>query len=182
MRPARILLALSCLFLPAFAQDRAEAPLRRDIEFARQQVFPALVNIACVTKNYTGGRLERFPSAGSGVIVSPAGHVLTNYHVAADAAEITCRLPTKEQIEADVVAHDPLTDLSVLKLKLDFRKDRNLPIPFARIGDSDRLVVGQSVLAMGNPLTLSSSMTLGIVGNPSRVFTSFTGASMDELG
>src|SRR5262245_37126896 len=181
MRPARILLALSCLFLPAFAQDRAEAPLRRDIEFARQQVFPALVNIACVTKNYTGGRLERFPSAGSGVIVSPAGHVLTNYHVAADAAEITCRLPTNEAIPATVIAHDPLTDLSVLKLSLEKRRSADSPLPFARLGDSDALKTGDYVLAMGNPLTLSSSMTLGIVGNPSRVFTSFTGSDIDEM-
>ena len=58
------------------------------------------------------------------------------------------------------------------KLRLDTRRDKNLPIPFARLGDSSRLAVGQPVLAMGNPLTLSSSMTLGIVGNPSRVFTS----------
>ena len=61
------------------------------------------------------------PTAGSGVIVSPAGHVLTNYHVAADAVEITCRLPTNEAIPATVIAHDPLTDLSILKLTLEKR-------------------------------------------------------------
>ena len=77
---------------------------RRDIEFAREQVFPALVNIAVVSKSYDGGRMERYPTAGSGVIVSPAGHVLTNYHVASDAAEITCRLPTNEAIPATVIA------------------------------------------------------------------------------
>ena len=106
--------------------------------------------------------------------------MLTNYHVAGESSRIVCRLPTKEQIEAEVVVHDPLTDLSVLRLKLETRKDRNLPIPYARLGDSSRLAVGQPVLAMGNPLTLSSSMTLGIVGNPSRVFTSFTGADMED--
>jgi serine protease Do len=174
--------ALALVFLlPAARVLAADTPSPQEVDFAREQVYPALVNIAVVSKAYSGGRLERYSSAGSGVIVSPAGHVLTNYHVAGDGARITCRLPSKEQIEAEVIAHDPLTDLSVLKLKLDLRRDRNLPIPFARIGDSDHLVVGQPVLAMGNPLTLSSSMTLGIVGNPSRVFTSFTGASMDEL-
>jgi serine protease Do len=181
MQRARLLLALACLLAPVAAEERGEDTLRRDIEFARQQVFPALVNIAVVSKDYTGGRLERFPSAGSGVIVSPAGHVLTNYHVAADAVEITCRLPTNEAIPATVIAHDPLTDLSVLKLTLEKRRNSDSPLPFARLGDSDALKTGDYVLAMGNPLTLSSSMTLGIVGNPSRVFTSFTGSDLDEM-
>jgi serine protease Do len=181
MQRARLLLALACLLAPVAAEERGEDTLRRDIEFARQQVFPALVNIAVVSKDYTGGRLERFPSAGSGVIVSPAGHVLTNYHVAADAVEITCRLPTNEAIPATVIAHDPLTDLSVLKLTLEKRRNADSPLPFARLGDSDALKTGDYVLAMGNPLTLSSSMTLGIVGNPSRVFTSFTGSDLDEM-
>ncbi len=181
MRAARLILGCLLVVAPALAEDRGEDALRRDIEFAREQVFPALVNISVVTKNYTGGRMERYPSAGSGVIVSPAGHVLTNYHVAADAAEIVCRLPSNEAIPATVIAHDPLTDLSVLKLSLDKRRNADSPLPFARLGDSDALKTGDYVLAMGNPLTLSSSMTLGIVGNPSRVFTSFTGSDMDEM-
>jgi len=162
---------------------RAEEVVKADerVAFARDQVYPALVNIAVVSKSFSGGRLERFPSAGSGVIVSPAGHVLTNYHVAGEATRLQCRLPSNEQIDAEVVAHDPLTDLSVLRLRLETRKDRNLPIPFAKIGDSSRLAVGQPIIAMGNPLTLSSSMTLGVVCNPSRVFTSFTGADMDDM-
>jgi serine protease Do len=164
---------------PARAEDSVKA--HEQVEFARDQVYPALVNIGVVERSFSGGRIERFPAAGSGVIVSPGGHVVTNYHVAGDASHIVCRLPSKESIEAEVVAHDPLTDLSVLRLKLETRKDKNLAVPFARIGDSSLLAVGEPVLAMGNPLTLSSSMTLGIVGNPSRVFTSFTGSDMDEL-
>ena len=180
-RPVLVLLLLLALTLPASAKERGEDELRRDMEFAREQVYPALVNIGVVAKVHRDGRSQRFPAAGSGVIVSPAGHVVTNYHVAGEATRIVCRLPSEEVIEADVVAHDPLTDLSVLKLKLDSRVDRNAPIPFARIGNSDVLTTGDYVLAMGNPLTLSSSMTLGIVSNPKRVFASFTGAEMDEL-
>jgi serine protease Do len=185
------LVALSALAALSFvsvsphqaSSDDAASKVRADeqVEFARDQVYPALVNIGVVSTGFSGGRMERYPSAGSGVIVSPAGHVLTNFHVAGDSTRLYCRLPSKEQIEAEVVVHDPLTDLSVIKLKLDTRRDRNLPIPYAKLGDSSRLGVGQPVLAMGNPLTLSSSMTLGIVGNPSRVFTSFTGSSMDEM-
>ncbi len=181
----RLLVAFSALaavpFLPAAAEDVSKVRADEQVEFARDQVYPALVNIGVVSTGFSGGRMERFPSAGSGVIVSPAGHVLTNFHVAGDSTRLFCRLPSKEQIEAEVVVHDPLTDLSVIKLKLDTRRDRNLPIPYAKLGDSSKLGVGQPVLAMGNPLTLSSSMTLGIVGNPSRVFTSFTGSSMDDM-
>jgi serine protease Do len=179
---AVLLLAATLLLAsPANAAERGQDELRRDMEFARQQVYPALVNISVVTKVHSGGRSQRFPASGSGVIVSPAGHVITNYHVAGDASRIVCRLPTKEAIEAEVIAHDPLTDLSVLRLKLETRKDRNIPIPFAKIGNSDELVTGDYVLAMGNPLTLASSMTLGIVSNPKRVFASFTGSEMQEL-
>ena len=189
-RTGRLVVAFSALaavpFLgapstPASADDASKVRADEQVEFARDQVYPALVNIGVVSTGFSGGRMERFPSAGSGVIVSPAGHVLTNFHVAGDSTRLYCRLPSKEQIEAEVVVHDPLTDLSVIKLKLDTRRDRNLPIPYAKLGDSSQLGVGQPVLAMGNPLTLSSSMTLGIVGNPSRVFTSFTGSSMDEM-
>ncbi len=174
------LLAL-LLATPAVAAERGQDELRRDMEFAREQVYPALVNIAVVTKVHRNGRTMRFFGAGSGAIVSPAGHVITNYHVAEHATQIVCRLPSGESIDADVVAHDPLTDLSVLKLKLDTREDRNAALPFARIGNSDALETGDYVLAMGNPLTLSSSMTLGIVSNPKRVFATLTGSEMGEM-
>ncbi len=175
------LLALLILSPAVLGRERGEDELRRDMEFAKEQVYPALVNISVVGKHYSGGRPQRAPAAGSGVIVSPAGHVVTNYHVAGDTTQIICRLPNKESIEAEVIAHDPLTDLSILKLKLETRKNRNIPIPFARLGDSDRLTTGDYVLAMGNPQSLSSSMTLGIVSNPKRVFASFTGAEMQEM-
>jgi serine protease Do len=155
--------------------------LREDLNFAKAKVYPALVNISVVGQRFSGGRSRKFPAAGSGVIVSPAGHVLTNFHVAGETTRIVCTLPSRETIEAEVIAHDPLTDLSVLKLRLDKRVDSNRSIPFATVGDSDAIAVGDYVLAMGNPLTLSSSMTLGIVSNTKRVFTSFTGAELDEM-
>ncbi len=181
-RAMLVLLAALLILTPtASGRERGVDSLRSDMEFAKEQVYPALVNISVVVKNYSGGRPQRAPAAGSGVIVSPAGHVITNYHVAGETTQIICRLPNKESIEAEVIAHDPLTDLSVLKLKLETRKNRNIPIPFARLGNSDLLTTGDYVLAMGNPQSLSSSMTLGIVSNPKRVFASFTGAEMQEM-
>ncbi|MHC4598968.1 MAG: PDZ domain-containing protein [Planctomycetota bacterium] len=182
MKRAPFLLLPLLVFLASTvgASERGEDALRRDIEFARRKVYPALVNISVVVKGFGGGRVQRFPAAGSGVIVSPAGHVLTNFHVAGETTRIVCTLPSRETIEAAVVAHDPMTDISVLQLKMDTRADPNVPVPFASLGDSDALRVGDYILAMGNPLSLSSSMTLGIVSNPKRVFTSFTGSDIEE--
>jgi serine protease Do len=184
----RRLVVVGALALSLATPLRAEQPepldrLRADIALARDRVYPALVNIAVVSRRFQQGRAVRFPSAGSGVIVTPQGHVLTNFHVAEDAARITCHLTSGEEFDADVVTHDPLTDLSVLKLRLEGRSGEN-PLPHATLGDSAALQVGEHVLAMGNPGTLSSSVTLGIVATTNRVFKSFTGSSLEtmELG
>lgn len=166
----------------SFAKGQKEPAkaIRDDLEAARKRVYPALVNITCVTRYFVGGRAQRAPSGGSGVIVTPQGHVLTNYHVAGRATLITCTLPSGETLEADVLAHDPLTDLSVLKLRTDKRARPKAPFPYAKLGNSDTLRVGDTVIALGNPLMLSSSMTLGIVSNTQRVFTDFTGTELEE--
>ncbi|MCO5171853.1 MAG: PDZ domain-containing protein [Planctomycetes bacterium] len=174
------LLAASLLALALSGAARAQ-DLRQDIDLCRRKVYPALVNISVVVRSFSDGRAVRGPAAGSGVIVSPAGHVLTNFHVAGHTTRITCTLPDGEAIDADVVWHDPLTDLSVLKLKLHARKQPSRPLPFATLGDSAALQVGEYVLAMGNPLSLSSSLTLGVVSNTGRVFTNFTGTDLEEL-
>src|SRR5690242_1579234 len=83
---------------PASARGQASVPggsaapdaLRRDMEMARKRVYPALVNISTVTRFFQGGRALRAPSAGSGVIVTPQGHVLTNFHVAGHSTRILC--------------------------------------------------------------------------------------------
>lgn len=174
------LVAASLLVLSLSGAARAQ-DLRQDIDHCRRKVYPALVNISVVVRTFSDGRSQRSPAAGSGVIVSPAGHVLTNFHVAGHTTRITCTLPDGEAIDADVVWHDPLTDLSVLKLKLHARKQPARPLPFATLGDSAALQVGEHVLAMGNPLSLSSSLTLGVVSNTGRVFTNFTGTDIEEL-
>ncbi|HEV3074925.1 MAG TPA: trypsin-like peptidase domain-containing protein, partial [Thermoanaerobaculia bacterium] len=120
---------------------------------ARRRVYPALVNISMVKRYFEHGHARRASAAGSGVIVSPDGYVLTNYHVASHATRILCRLPSGEEFEAGVVTDDPLTDLSVLKLRLDRRSPPG-PLPFAQLGDPAALEPGDQVLAMGNPMML----------------------------
>jgi len=176
---ALTLTALACA--PLQGAPQVGGQLRNDIDFAKEKVYPALVNIQVVAQSFSGGRSRKAPGAGSGVIVSPDGHVLTNFHVAGDTVRIVCHLSSSEAINADVVAHDPLTDISVLKLKLEEREDQTLPLPYSTLGDSDALTVGDYVLAMGNPMSLSNSTTLGIVSNKNRVFTTFTGTDIDSM-
>ena len=169
--------ALVAAVAVALASVASAASPPATVSLVRDEVYPALVNITVVYQRFSEGRAERHPGAGSGVIVTPEGHVLTNFHVAGNTTRIDCTLTDGRVVGATVVAHDPLTDISVLRLAR--RGDETFP--HADFGDSDALRVGDTVFAMGNPLALSSSMTEGIVSNSARVFTDFTGSEIEQL-
>lgn len=95
-------------------------------------------------------------SLGSGVIVSPDGYIITNNHVVEQADEIKVTLMDKRSFKARVIGADPKTDISVIKVDA---KD----LPTIQWGDSDRLQVGEFVLAIGNPFGLSHTVTMGII-------------------
>jgi len=124
-------------------------------------IKPALVRIHVVTVRDDQGREVKRESIGSGVIITRDGHVVTNHHVAGRAKRIVCTLFSKEEVEADLVGTDPLSDISVIKL----RYQEKIEFPFAAFGNSDSLKVGDQVFAMGSPLALSQSVTMGIVSN-----------------
>jgi serine protease DegS len=105
-------------------------------------------------------RLEQ--SLGSGVIVDSAAHVITNHHVIASADLIRAQLADGRIANARIVGRDPDTDLAILQL--DLKKD----VPVMPLGDSDRLRVGDIVLAIGNPVGLSQTVTQGIVSATGR--------------
>jgi len=102
-------------------------------------------------------------SLGSGVVVSKDGYILTNNHVVADAEEILVTLSDKKKYEAQIIGRDPKTDLALIKIKVENT------IPAARLGDSDKLRVGDWVVAIGNPFGLGSTITAGIVSAKGRV-------------
>ena len=99
--------------------------------------------------------------AGSGVIVSGDGYIVTNNHVVEGASEIEVLLNDNRSYQAEVIGLDPTTDLAVLKIE-----DRNLPT--MQWGDSDRLQLGEWVLAVGNPFEFRSTVTAGIVSAKAR--------------
>jgi serine protease Do len=145
---------------PAAAQDSGTGQSAA-IESALSRVAPSLVRIHVVTVSHNDGREIKREASGSGTIITPEGHVVTNHHVAGKTRAIICTLPTKEEVPADLVGTDPLSDIAVLKLRP--AKPRTFPV--ARWGSSATLKVGDRVLALGSPLALSQSVTMGIVSN-----------------
>jgi serine protease Do len=128
-------------------------------------VCPALVRIHVVSANYVMGREKKWESAGSGTIISPEGYIVTNHHVVGKAKWIYCTLSNKKQVEAALIGTDAMSDIAVIKLKRDASGNVEEPFPYAKWGDSSKVRVGDTVLAMGSPMTLSQSVTCGIVSN-----------------
>lgn len=156
--------------------------LRQMIEGARDQVYPSLVNIRVSTVDYWGGKEHKGAATGSGTIISREGYVLTNQHVTDSGKKFKCTLADKQEITANMVGEDPLTDLAIIKLDLSELKSPSTPLPVAHFGSSDELRVGDYVMAMGSPFSLSRSVTLGIVSNTERVFTGgFSDEDVDEM-
>lgn len=162
-----LLLASSCFVFGGLLNGCQSAPDagRANIQTALDAVYPALVRIDVVMERGGEGRMEKMRGTGSGTIISSDGYIVTNHHVAGRGTRISVRLPNHEDLDADLIGTDPLTDLSVLKIDPASRRDPSSPLPFARFGDSDTLKVGDVVLAMGSPAGLSQSVTKGIVAN-----------------
>jgi serine protease Do len=100
--------------------------------------------------------------AGSGFIVDPEGYVVTNNHVVGEADEIEVVLQDGRRLKAELVGRDPKTDLALVKV------DAGDALPYVKFGDSDRVRVGEQVVAVGNPFGLGGSVTAGIVSARAR--------------
>ncbi|MEP6652366.1 MAG: trypsin-like peptidase domain-containing protein [Myxococcales bacterium] len=108
---------------------------------------------------------QRAESLGSGFLLDATGVVLTNNHVVAGADEVMVRLSDDRQLPARVLGSDPATDVAVVKID----KPPSTPtLPPVTLGDSDRVRVGDYVLAIGNPLGLGQTVTMGIVSAKNR--------------
>ena len=109
------------LLLPVAAGNGARNPtpsaLRARIDVANEKVRRALVRIRVVSTEFREGREVKRQEVGSGVIITKDGYLITNHHVAGHAARMFCTLWNREEIEAELIGTDPLTDISVLKLK-----------------------------------------------------------------
>ncbi len=143
-----------------------------------RQARPAVVQIKAVVKSYAGGREVKSISVGSGFIITPEGDIVTNHHVAGRAGRLVCVLCDNEEIAAELIGTDPLSDIAVLRLA----PRRGKPYPTVRFGDSDAVAVGDTVLAMGSPLAMSQTTTRGVISNTKMIMPgSFRGAAQFTL-
>jgi serine protease Do len=144
--------------------DREEALARFDfrqvIRSAKDKVFPAVVYIKVLQETHESGRKTSREIAGSGVIISAKGEVLTNWHVVDKAIEVRCLLYDGRAMTARVVGSDKDTDLALVQLEAPADSGT---VPHAVLGDSDVLKEGDFVMAMGAPWGLSRSVSIGIV-------------------
>lgn len=156
----------------ALAGENVSGPMRVAVDRAIERMRPSLVRIHVVSTDYREGREMKMQAVGSGAIISKDGYVITNHHVAGHAVRLICTLWNREEVEAELVATDPLTDISVIKLNPEQPREF---VP-AEFGDSSKMRVGDPVLAMGSPMALSQSVTLGIISNGEMVMPRLFGS------
>ena len=133
-----------------------------------ERAAPSVVAVEVRGKNARGG------GAGSGVLITPDGYALTNQHVVASAASVRVHLPDGKSALASVIGSDAATDLAVLRVHAS-------GLEFSTLGSTRNLKVGQLVVALGNPLGFSETVSAGIVSAKGRVLRSVEGRLIDNI-
>ncbi|MDP8222455.1 MAG: Do family serine endopeptidase [Candidatus Lernaella stagnicola] len=161
---AALAVSLFTIILLFAVPAQAEVPSFADLVKA---AAPAVVNID-VSKDaprrpglFTPHKDRVQQGQGSGFIIDPEGYIVTNNHVVRDSAQIVVRLSDKRAFPAKIIGTDPKTDLALLKIE-------ESGLPYLRFGDSEQLEVGEWVVAIGNPLGFSHTVTAGIVSAKGR--------------
>jgi S1-C subfamily serine protease len=158
-------------FEPADAGPAPDEPAALDafsqvVVRVADSLRPAVVNLRV-------GRGRQMGS-GSGVLFSPEGYLLTNHHVVGESDRVRVRLHDGQEVNGRVVGNDPWTDLALVRAEGD-------TFPYARLGDSAKLKVGQLVVAIGSPLGFESTVTAGVVSAVGRTLRSVTGHLVDNV-
>ena len=155
---------------PSFSSDE-----QNNIDIYRNS-RDATVNITSIVYR-EGWFFQLVPERGigSGFIIKDTGEILTNYHVISGTAQLTVRLADKKVYKARILGRDPRNDLALVKIEAGHK------LPFLHLGDSDNLVVGQKVLAIGNPFGLEGTLTTGIVSSLGRSLQAEEGEKLEGL-
>jgi len=177
-------------FNKVFAAENKISPNRRTpVVIAVEKVEPAVANISTerlITQRHAdpffGSRSDRFDQyfdeffgqsqkqtierpLGSGVIIDEDGYIVTNEHVVSRASKIKVRLSDGRDFEAVMISSDPTSDLAVLKISSP------TPLPYVKMGTSKDLMIGEPVIALGNPFGLENSVTTGVLSAKNRTIT-----------
>src|SRR5437764_9916625 len=139
---------------------------RRDAPGVVQVTSTQVINTNTDPFGFGLPQTEKQKALGSGFVLDKAGHIITNYHVVANAKSVEVSFSNSDNLKATIVGADPSTDLAVLQV--DARSRALTPLPF---GNSDRVRVGDSVVAIGNPLGYDRSVTAGIVSAVQRAIS-----------
>ena len=140
------------------------------VRYATGRISPAVVRLDVVTENFIQGQARSERSIGSGVIIDDLGHVLTNFHVAGRAKRIDITLANLEHVRAKLLGSDHWTDLALVQIDMDEIHRRHLAFSHADLGESNSVMLGEPVMAVGTPYGLSRTVTMGIVSNTDRFF------------
>jgi len=133
---------------------------RQVVTRAKDRVFPSLVFLKCLQESHETGKKQAHEIAGSGVLISSGGELLTNWHVVDKAIQVRCLLFDGRNFDAEVVGSDKDLDLALVRLKAPKGAK---PFPCAEIGESSLLKEGDFVMAMGAPWGLTRSVSIGII-------------------
>ena len=154
--------------MPISDETQAANALETQVIAVYEAVSPAVVNIT--NRGYAYDMFMRAvpqEGSGSGFVYDAEGHIVTNYHVVENAEELLVTLASGQVYKAEIIGTDPTNDLAVIRIDAG----ANLP-ELVALGDSDKLRVGQFVLAIGNPFGLEQTLTIGVVSALGRVIES----------
>lgn len=183
---------LACAHFSPFTKTsalEASSNRRTPVVVAVEKVSPAVANISTerlITQRHVdpffGSRSELFDQffndffgqsqkqmverpLGSGVIIDEDGYIVTNEHVVSRASKIKVRLSDGRDFEATMISSDPISDLAVLKI------NSPTPLPYVKMGTSKDIMIGETVVALGNPFGLENSVTTGVLSAKNRTMT-----------
>ncbi len=161
MRDVRSLVAILVCAIALPSGGRASEARRSAIVIAIESQRDSVVNIhgqkLVPSGDDASGELRRVNGMGTGVVIDPRGYVVTNFHVVDGVKRIEVTMASGRTVAATLVSHDPRTDLAVIKL------DSDQTLPVARIGTSSDLMIGETVLALGNAYGYEHTVTRGII-------------------
>ena len=141
-----------------------------------ERAAPGVVRVNRTSNSTSTYAVPQGSGLGSGFVIDKTGHIVTNYHVVEGAGEVTVSFSNRDTVQAEIVGVDPSTDLAVLRVETSSNALTPLPL-----GNSDRVRVGDAVVAIGNPFGLDRTVTAGIVSALQRLITAPNQFTIDHV-